>query len=215
MCYLTSLRLDTMFHVKHLDLGAVADMAADFGRILDPDQVDLMTRFADWLTDEALPAGGIGPNEAASLLDRHLLDSITYLEPIKGLAVPSLLDIGSGAGLPGIPLAITLPETHVLLLDRSGRRCQLAERAVRILGLDNVEIVQGDVRDAVSGWSVVTARASLPAPALLPHLRRIAPTVGIVGGSTREPVSVVGYSTREIASRYLESPRWLLIMEES
>ena len=204
-----------MFHVKHLDVGAVSGLAAGFGRILDPHQVELMVRFADWLTNEALPAGGIGPNEADSLVDRHLLDSLAYLEPIKGLAVPSLLDVGSGAGLPGIPLAITLPDTHVALLDRSGRRCQLAQRAVRILGIDNVEVVQGDVRDAVSGWSVVTARASLPPAALLPHLRRIAPTMAIVGGSTRDPVSATGYSTREIASRYLESPRWLLIMEES
>jgi 16S rRNA (guanine527-N7)-methyltransferase len=204
-----------MFHVKHHDLSSAAGLAAEFGRALDAGQIAVMARFTDWLLAEALPAGGIGPNEAGSVVDRHVLDALTYLDPLTGRSVPALLDIGSGAGLPGIPLAITLPDTAVVLLDRAGRRCQLARRAVRVLGLENVEIVQGDVRDVAPEWSVVTARAALPAATLLPHLRRIAPQVGIVGGSALEPVAADGYRTRKIISRYLESPRWLLIMEES
>jgi 16S rRNA (guanine527-N7)-methyltransferase len=127
----------------------------------------------------------------------------------------SLLDVGSGVGLPGIPLAIALPNTEITLLDRSGRRCGLLRRVLRVLELPHVTVRQADIVQEQIGAEVVVSRASLPPEQLLPHLRRLAGNIAIVGGSTTAPIEVSGYSTVKIESRYLDSPRWLLIMRPS
>lgn len=101
------------------------------------------------------------------------------------------------------------------LLDRSGRRCSLLARAVRILGLDNVEIVQADVAQVHHGADIVVSRGSLPPERLLPHLERLSAELGIVAASTQREPDIPGYETQKIVSRYLDSPRWLLIMRAS
>ena len=180
---------------------------------LDRAQLELYEAYASWLAHEAVTGGGIGPNELESLLDRHLLDSLTFLAPLEQ-APRTLVDIGSGVGLPGVPLAIALTDTQVVLIDRSGRRCALLRRAVRILGIENLEVVEADVSEFGRTTDAVVSRASLTPPELLPHLRRMT-ELGIVAGSTRTEPDVAGYRTLKIASRYLETPRWLLIMQAS
>jgi len=154
-----------MFHGKHFDhqLQRAADGAAiDIGTA----QRELLGRFGDWLIDEGVEAGGIGPAESQRVVDRHLADSIVYAAAWTRPPA-TLLDVGSGVGIPGIPLAITHPTTEVTLLDRSGTRCRLARRAVRILGLDNVTVVQGDARSVDGQWDAIVFRASLPPDAAL------------------------------------------------
>ena len=118
-------------------------------------------------------------------------------------------------GLPGIPLAVAFPTTEIILLDRSGRRCGLLRRAIRVLDLRHVTVRQADVAQERRGAEVVVSRASLPPDELLPHVRRLTQRLAIVGGSTTGPVDVPGYSTVKIESRYLDSPRWMLIMRPS
>ncbi|MBT8206959.1 MAG: class I SAM-dependent methyltransferase [Acidimicrobiia bacterium] len=198
-----------MEHRKRLAL-----LSSDFGFPLDAEQLGLLETYSSWLKSEALEAGGIGPNERPHLLERHVGDAFTWLQPLEGPPT-SLLDVGSGVGLPGIPLAIALPKTEITLLDRSGRRCGLLRRAIRVLGLQNAVVRQADVRRELVPRDVVVSRASLPPDQLLPHLRRLTRAVAIVGGSTAGPVEVAGYSTMKIEARYLDSPRWLLIMRPS
>jgi 16S rRNA G527 N7-methylase RsmG len=107
-----------------------------------------------------------------------------------------------------------LADTEVALVDRSGRRCALLDRAIRVLGLENVEVVQSDISDLRRTVDAVVSRASLPPSELLSHLQRMT-EIGIVAGSTRSAPEVGGYRSVEIVSRYLESPRWLLIMQTS
>lgn len=76
--------------------------------------------------------------EPESMVTRHLLDSLAVAPWIRG----SLLDAGSGAGLPGIPLAILLPETAITLLDSSGKKVRFLNHVRRELGLRNVTPVQ-------------------------------------------------------------------------
>jgi 16S rRNA (guanine527-N7)-methyltransferase len=197
--------------VEHLKQARL--LASEFGAILDDARLRALERYATWLVDEASRAGGIGPNEADSVIDRHILDSLTFLGPIDH-PPNSLLDVGSGVGLPGIPLAIALPDTEVILVDRSGRRCALLHRAIRVLDLENVEIVQAEVSEVQRRVDVAASRASLPPSVLLPHLRRLT-SLGIVAGSTRSELEVDGYQSVKIVSRYLETPRWLLIMQQS
>ena len=195
-------------------LDRLAKLSSDFGFLLDTDQLESLDLYREWLAGEAVESGGIGPNEVSQLFERHLADALTFLQPLD-CTPETVLDVGSGVGLPGIPLAIALPETRFTLLDRSGRRCRLLRRAIRVLHLSNVVVEQRDVAQTDVGAEVVVSRASLPPEQLLPHFRRLAGRVAIVGGSTTNRLEIPGYTTIEIESRYLESHRWLLIMQSS
>ncbi len=195
-------------------LDRLAKLSSDFGFPLDTDQLESLDVYREWLAGEAVEAGGIGPNEVSQLFERHLADALTFLQPLDWTP-ETVLDVGSGVGLPGIPLAIALPETRFTLLDRSGRRCRLLRRAIRVLNRSNVVVEQRDVTQMDVGAEVVVSRASLPPDQLLPHLRRLAGRMAIVSGSTTNRLEIPGYTTIEIESRYLESHRWLLIMQSS
>lgn len=112
------------------------------GETLLEEQRVSLAEYAAWLVSEAIPAGGLGPDEARRVWDRHICDSLAFAIAWKAAAPIEAVDLGSGVGLPGIPLAILWPETEWTLLDRSARRIGLARRAIRVLGLGNVSAVQ-------------------------------------------------------------------------
>jgi len=180
---------------------------------IDEEMVARLERFSRWLAEEAAPAGGLGPGEPARLWDRHLLDSLTFAGPRVGEPA-TIGDVGSGVGLPGIPLAIVFPEAAVTLIDRSGRRAALARRAVRILGLPNVAVVEAEVRRVRERFDLVTMRAvAVPARAGRWGRRLLRPEgVLVVGGSRREPppAEVPAGEIITVPPGMLDSPAWLL-----
>ncbi len=151
-------------------LHAVA-AARHCGIELDAEQQQRLSVYHDWLGSEGYRAGGIGPDERNRLWDRHIADSLVFACGLP--AVSECVDIGSGAGLPGIPLAIALPATRFRLLDRSGRRCDLMRRAVAILDLDNCQIEQCDVADIKGPVEAIISRAALPVEELMIHVKRL------------------------------------------
>jgi 16S rRNA (guanine527-N7)-methyltransferase len=94
--------------------------------------------------------------DPAEMVPRHLLDSLAVLPFVQGA---TLADLGSGAGLPGIPLAIARPALAVTLVESNGKKARFLREAVRSLPLPNVKVAQVRVQDAAGRFDTVTARA--------------------------------------------------------
>jgi 16S rRNA (guanine527-N7)-methyltransferase len=153
---------------------------------LDPAQIGALERFGSWLVDEAMRAGALGPHEGDRILDRHLVDSLLFSRPWGRTDAPqTLIDLGTGAGLPGIPLAIMWPESAVALVDRSERTADLARRAIRVLGLDNASVLTSEIERVTDRAPFVVARAVQPPERLSTTIRRLLSPggTGVIGGS--------------------------------
>lgn len=118
--------------------------------------------YARLLTEVATERGILGPAEAVRIWDRHLLNCgvISRLIPARC----SIADLGSGAGLPGIVLAILLPDARVTLVEPMARRVEFLEECVAALGLQNAEVLRGRGEEVAGKLSadVVTSRAVAP-----------------------------------------------------
>jgi 16S rRNA (guanine527-N7)-methyltransferase len=94
--------------------------------------------------------------DPAEMVERHLLDSLAVAPFVRG---DSLADVGTGAGLPGIPLAILARERQHVLIDSNGKKTRFLREAVRTLELANVRVEQVRVEDARGQYDCITARA--------------------------------------------------------
>jgi 16S rRNA (guanine527-N7)-methyltransferase len=134
-----------------------AAAAAMFG-----DELARARTYADLLTGAGVERGIVGPAEAERLWDRHLLNcgAIARLIP----ASSSVVDLGSGAGLPGIVLALLLPGATVTLVEPMARRVDFLNECVAELKLGNTTVLRGRAEDLAGHVSadVVTARAVAP-----------------------------------------------------
>jgi 16S rRNA (guanine527-N7)-methyltransferase len=124
----------------------------------------LATRGVEW--------GLIGPREVPRLWERHVLNSVA----IAGLigAGATVADVGSGAGLPGIPLAVLRPDLDVVLLEPKVRRADFLTQAVDELGLgDRVRVIRARAEEHRATYDVVTCRAVAPLAQLLGWTSRL------------------------------------------
>ena len=146
-----------MFHVKHVEVSAAPGVAATlFGSRLDRAQ-----RYAEILAGAGVERGLLGPREVDRLWDRHILNSAAIAELLE--TGERVADIGSGAGLPGIPLALARPDLRVTLIEPLLRRSEFLREVVDELGLD-MTIVRGraedlSVRQQVGEMDAVVSRA--------------------------------------------------------
>lgn len=204
-----------------------ARRAAEYAGIeLSSPQEQALVRYSEWLISEAIPAGGLGPREGERIWPRHIADSLVFA---TGWAQPpeEILDIGTGVGLPGIPLSIVFPETMITLLDRGGRRIRLLHRAVRMLNLPNVVIAQGDAFAVADEWGGLAFRGSIPPPEAIGLANRllIPGATAVLGLSRREEepervrdlvslASALGIDAevRSVPEEVLDGTSWLLIM---
>ena len=179
-----------MFHVKHVEVSAAPRAAeAIFGS-----RLDRARRYAQILAGAGVERGLLGPREVDRLWDRHLLNSAAIaelLDPGERIA-----DIGSGAGLPGIPLALARPDLRLTLIEPLLRRSDFLREVVDDLALE-ITIVRGraedrSVRQQVGEMDAVVSRAVASLDKLtkwsMPMLRRDGRMVAIKGERAEEEI---------------------------
>lgn len=164
--------------------GAGVGAAPDSAAAIFSDRLETAQRYAELLATTGVERGLLGPREVDRIWDRHILNSAVLSELLG--SGERIIDIGSGAGLPGIPLAIARPDLDVVLLEPLLRRSEFLTEVVNELGLA-VEVVRGRAeepgvrnrfgeRDAAVSRAVASldklTRWSLPL--LRPHGRMLA-----------------------------------------
>ncbi|GAA4865197.1 16S rRNA (guanine(527)-N(7))-methyltransferase RsmG [Saccharopolyspora cebuensis] len=193
------------------------------------DRVELAERFVARLREEGVRRGLIGPREAGRLWERHVLNSAVVAELLP--AECGVIDVGSGAGLPGIPLAIARPDLHLTLLEPMARRVTWLQEVITELDL-SVEVVrgraeEGPVRTRLADHDVVTARAVAPMERLakwcIPLLRPGGRLLAMKGESAAEElerdaaaIAAVGGDRGEVVScgdGVLDVPTTVVVVE--
>jgi 16S rRNA (guanine527-N7)-methyltransferase len=138
--------------VKHFEVEPGAAEAI-FGS-----QIKLARAYAHKLAQDSDELGLLGPRELDKIWSRHILNSAVVAELVKPGEL--VADVGSGAGLPGIPMAIAAPETDFVLIEPMDRRASWLQEVVDELDLQNVEVVRARAEEIEGGqFEVVTARA--------------------------------------------------------
>src|SRR4051812_22656987 len=136
-------------------------------RAFPSDRLPLAERYVELLATEGVVRGLIGPREAPRLWDRHLVNCALLAPLLPSQA--TVCDIGSGAGLPGLVLAIARPDLEVTLVEPLLRRTTFLDEVVAALGLAQVTVVRGraEALHGVAQFDVVTSRAVAPLDRLL------------------------------------------------
>ena len=120
--------------------------------------IGLARQYAQKLANDSDELGLLGPRELDKIWSRHILNSAVVAELVKPGEL--VADVGSGAGLPGIPMAIAAPGTDFVLIEPMDRRASWLQEVVDELDLQNVEVVRARAEEVEGGqFDVVTARA--------------------------------------------------------
>jgi 16S rRNA (guanine527-N7)-methyltransferase len=102
----------------------------------------------------------------------HILHSLSLVKFIKFMPGTTVMDLGTGGGFPGLPLAAYFPETHFHLVDRVGKKLRVAQDIATQAGLTNVTFQHGDVLEVKGKFDFVVSRAVMPLPDIVKLVRR-------------------------------------------
>ena len=122
-----------------------------------PERQEEIRAFAQFLTTAGIERGLIGPREGERIWERHIFNCLPVTQLLPQNA--SLFDIGSGAGLPGIVIALARPDLKVTLIEPLERRVEFLKEATEGLGID---VIRGRAQDVKKSADFVTARAVAP-----------------------------------------------------
>lgn len=162
---------------------------------------ELAVSYAELLATEGVTRGLIGPREAPRLWERHLLNCAVLTDELPQGS--DVADLGSGAGLPGVVLALRRPDLRVTLVEPLLRRCIFLTEVVERLGLSGVEVVRARAEELHGSreFSVVTSRAVAPLPRLLgwslPLVRAGGAMLAMKGSSARDELADAAGTLRD------------------
>jgi len=207
-----------------VDPGALLRDGLEQLGVPDPAGVlDLMERYLDELERWNPRFGLVKASDRAELVVKHVLDSLSAWRAVRDAVVPgtgTVLDVGSGAGLPGIPLAAALPQVSFTLLERMARRVSFLRTCGVLLGLPLLRVVQSDLSDAEGDFDVITFRAVAPVDRFLSDLAvsrvRWRTIVAYKGREdrAREEIAAVGRSAPAGVRLSIETLRPPFLLEE-
>jgi 16S rRNA (guanine527-N7)-methyltransferase len=168
--------------------------ARELGIELTDEQVGQLVAHLDLLDDWNTRMNLTAIRERSQQITKHLLDSLTMRPWLQG---PRVADIGSGAGFPGIPLAIVAPEMHFALVESVGKKCRFLEHVRDTLALPNLEVVQSRAEDyrPAERFDTVLARAVGPVADLVKFAG------GLVAGGGRFLAMKGRYPQEELARK--------------
>lgn len=152
------------------DLPAAArdDLDAGLAALgLDPALAGPLTRYLALMLRWNAAYNLTAIRDPREMVTKHLLDSLAMAPAVAGLA--TLADLGTGPGLPGIPLAIATPGLHVTLVESNGKKARFMREALRQLGLGNAEVAESRIEalDRPGRFAAITARALATLPQIL------------------------------------------------
>jgi 16S rRNA (guanine527-N7)-methyltransferase len=154
------------------------------------DRIELARRYANLLIRDSDLLGLLGPREMPKLWTRHILNSAAVSELVPVGA--SVADVGSGAGLPGIPMAIAQPNAEFTLIEPMERRSDWLKQVVTDLGLSNVRVQRARAEEVGDVFDLVTARAVSALPKLLrltvPLTKSGGAIIALKGGRAQEEI---------------------------
>ena len=189
--------------------------AAELGVTLDTSQAATLLRYEDLLAGRAVPLGAVARSDATRIRARHILDCLRAAPLVheEDLAC----DLGSGAGLPGIVVAVAEPLVRVLLVESRAKRAAFLEFAVQELRLSNAQVVVGRAEELRRGVDACFARAFAPLPLAWSVARGILRPGGrliyFAGAELGEPVVPDGAALEAVVrTAVLESAGPLVIM---
>lgn len=178
--------------------GQVDAPGQDVVRAVFPTEAERAERYVELLATAGVERGLVGPRETGRLWERHVLNSAAVSELVPdGVGV---VDVGSGAGLPGIPLALRRPDLRVTLLEPLLRRATFLSEVVDVLGLgDRVAVVRARAEDHRATYEAVVSRALAPLPRLLGWcLPLVAPQGAVLALKGRSAADEVGEAAGEL-----------------
>jgi 16S rRNA (guanine527-N7)-methyltransferase len=186
-------------------------------------RLPLAIRYVELLAGAGVERGLIGPRERSRLWTRHVLNSASIagafdLDVARGPADAGrprrVVDLGSGAGLPGVPLALARPDLQVTLLEPLARRVSFLDEAIETLGLD-IDVLRGRAEDVSSaGWDVVVARAVAPLERLLALAGRLVQAGGMLLAVKGRGAAAEIDAARDEVRRWSTQPADLLAFGE-
>ncbi|HWF25492.1 MAG TPA: 16S rRNA (guanine(527)-N(7))-methyltransferase RsmG [Solirubrobacteraceae bacterium] len=146
--------------------------------------------------------------DPAAVVDAHLADSLVALELAEVRRARTIADVGSGAGFPGLPLALALPQAQVTLVESNGRRAAFLERAAGTVGVAAARVVNARVEDWEAGFGVndlVVVRALAPLPVVVEYAAPLLALGGVlVAWRGRRDLGSEGAAARAAAELGLE-----------
>ncbi|MCC6804587.1 MAG: 16S rRNA (guanine(527)-N(7))-methyltransferase RsmG [Anaerolineae bacterium] len=216
-------------------MAALAEAAARLELALSPEQEVLFDLYARELAvwNEQVNLTAITDLDAVRV--RHFLDSLTILRAVPLPPGTRVIDVGTGAGFPGLPLRIVCPEIHVTLLEATGKKVAFLQHLIDLFKLDGVTTVNARAEDAghdpaLRGmFDVVLARAVARLPSLLEYLLPFAKVGGVCiamkgrtaqaeAGDSARALATLGGRIRSIETFHLlgiDEPHHLVIVEKT
>jgi len=170
--------------------------------------LDYLTEFHKWNRAYNLSA----VRDPQAMLYRHLLDSLSVLPQVAARAPRRMVDVGTGGGLPGLPLAIALPDTQVSLLDGNGKKSRFLFHIKTRLGLDNVTVIndRSQAHRPEPGYDLVISRAFASLADMLTACAHLVAEDGVIlamkGVYPEQELAEVGHQMDLIGSHSLQVP---------